>query len=70
MGCVAGFYPTFSHYGPTAVRVVPYDSLDIAFRNRRHCVHRPGSDMRGILSPLEEEGGFVPSRTPTRPHLW
>ena len=69
MRCVVGFCPAFSRHGPALVGVRPYEPLDIVLRNYHHRVPYLGADMRGILSSLEEEGSFIPSRPPSRPHL-
>jgi hypothetical protein len=55
--------PPFSCYGLVVIRVAPRDSLNILFRDYHHRVTRRGTDMRGVLSSLEEEGSFVPSRS-------
>lgn len=70
MRYVAGSCPFFPPHGPAVIRAVPCDFPNIVFRNHRHRVPRLGISMRGILSPLEEEDSFVPSRPPARPCLW
>ena len=69
MRCAVGFCPAFPRYGPAVIGAVPRDLLGIVFRNPRHRIPCLGTGMHGILSSLEEEGSFVPSGTPTRPHL-